>query len=183
MLAFSNYYVWTLLQTDFKANGNVLDVRNNISEYPFEEREKFCGYSSEQKLMEFRKACKNMQDKDVTLLLLKKEIESALQSLKEVQVEMAKLRDEKEDMSVSKKLNEKSLRCLTSQVLTLQSAMNEFEKKIQVKTEAASHKFQALEQNVREAGTCFHLTKEVTLSAKSLFLSNIFPFFNYLFYI
>ncbi|KAJ0076724.1 hypothetical protein Patl1_36219 [Pistacia atlantica] len=81
-----------------------------------------------QKQMDSRKSCKDVREKDITIVLLKKEIESALQSLKEVKAEMARLNKEKEEMLMSKKQNEKSMKCLRSQVLTLQAAMSNFEK-------------------------------------------------------
>lgn len=62
---------------------------------------------------------KDVSNGDVTIILLRKEIESALLSLKEVQAEMVKLHEEKKQMWMSEKQSQESMKSLTTQVLTL----------------------------------------------------------------
>lgn len=123
-----------------------------------------CGYSYDQKQMEFGKSHEDVYKKDMTIALLKKEIESALESLKEVQAEMAKLQDEKEKMLMSEKQNKKTMKSLTTEVLTQQAAMDNFEKQSEFQIQAVSHKLLALEQEqiVQDAGSHWYKTKEVT---------------------
>ncbi|KAJ0010550.1 hypothetical protein Pint_34483 [Pistacia integerrima] len=75
--------------------------------------------------------------------------------------EMARLNKEKEEMLMSKKQNEKSMKCLRSQVLTLQAAMSNFEKQSELKIQTVNHKLQAFEQIVQEAGSHWNQTKEI----------------------
>nr|KYP49832.1 Kinesin-like protein KIF15 [Cajanus cajan] len=80
----------------------------------------------DKKEKESRRVCKDVHEKDVTITLLRKEIECALESLKEVQYEMAKLHEEKKEMSLCEKKSQQSIGCLTNQILFLQEAMNHF---------------------------------------------------------
>ncbi|GAV81504.1 Kinesin domain-containing protein/Kinesin-relat_1 domain-containing protein [Cephalotus follicularis] len=118
------------------------------------------GISDDQKHMEPKKTCYNVRHKDVTIILLKKEIESALESLKEVQAEMAKLRNEKEEIWVSKKRSEEDMKCVTNELLALQESISNFEKQSELKIEAVNHKLQMFEQIVQDAGSYWCQTKE-----------------------
>ncbi|XP_057992919.1 kinesin-like protein KIN-12D isoform X2 [Hevea brasiliensis] len=108
---------------------------------------------------EFRTS-KDVSDRDVTIILLKKEIESALESLQEVQVEMAKLRSEKEEIRISEKRSQESLKCFTTLILAIQADMSNFENLFELKMNAINHKLQSFEQIVQEAGTHWCQTKE-----------------------
>lgn len=140
----------------------VEDMRIYNSECSSNAIKSSCGNSYDQKQMDSRKSCRDVHKNDITIVLLKKEIESALQSLKEVKAEMAKLNKEKEEMLMSEKQTETSMKCLRSQVLTLQAAMSNFEKQSELKVQAVNHKLQAFEQIVQEAGSHWNKTKEVT---------------------
>ncbi|KAI4332059.1 hypothetical protein L6164_016998 [Bauhinia variegata] len=107
-----------------------------------------------------RRICKNACDRDGTIVLLRKEIECALESLKEVQDEMARLHKEKKEMSLSEKQSQESIKSLTAEVLALQVAMSDFEEQSQVRIEAFNHKIKDLEETLEEAGSQWCQMKE-----------------------
>lgn len=98
--------------------------------------------------------------KDVTIILLKGEIEFALESLKEVKREMAKLHAEKEEIWMSEKQSQESMKCFTTQILALQEVFNNFETQFETKIQTVNDKLQAFEQIIQEAGICWCQTKE-----------------------
>lgn len=118
-------------------------------------------YSSDQENLKSRIPCENVHERDVMIILLKKEIESALKSLKEVQAEMEKLHEEKKEMWKSEQQSQKSIKSFTTQALKLQATMNDFENQSKLKMEALSQKLQAFESIVLEAGSHWYHTKEV----------------------
>ncbi|XP_035540732.1 kinesin-like protein KIN-12D isoform X2 [Juglans regia] len=120
-----------------------------------------CCPSYDEKNLESRRIGRDMGNKDVTIILLKKEIQSALESLKEVQAEMVKLHDEKKQMQVSEKCSQESMKCLTTQVLAMEAAMSNFEKQYILKTEAFGNRLSVFEQTVEEAGSQWCQTKEL----------------------
>ncbi|KAK4848274.1 hypothetical protein QYF36_011166 [Acer negundo] len=139
----------------------VEDLRTNDSKHRFKTRKSSCGYSYDQKLMESGNGCKDVRERDATIVLLRLEIESALKSLKEVQAEMTKLHGEKEEMLVSKKQNEQGMKCLVTQLLTLQATVDNFKKQSELKIETVNRKLGEFEQIVHEAGTDWCQTKEI----------------------
>ena len=120
--------------------------------------------ADDQKHQKSKRMCRNDCGRDVTITLLKKEIESALKSLKEVQEEMARLHTEKKEMSMSEKKSQQSIKCLTTQILSLQVAMSDFEKQSKVQIEALTQKLQDLEATLEETGSHWCQMKEVILS-------------------
>ena len=110
-----------------------------------------------------RRVCKDACERDVTITLLRKEIECALESLKEVQDEIARLHAEKKEMSMSEKQSQRSIECFTTQILSLQAAMIHFEEQSKVKLDVLSHKLGDLEKTLKEAGSHWNQTKEVIL--------------------
>ncbi|KAL3033288.1 hypothetical protein AAZX31_02G129700 [Glycine max] len=116
------------------------------------------GYDT--KDLKSRKVGKNVLERDATIRLLRKEIECALESLKEVQYEMARLHEEKKEMSVSEKKSRQSIECLTNQILFLQEAMYHFEEKSKVKIDVLSHKLRGLEKPLKEASSHWYQRKE-----------------------
>jgi kinesin family protein 15 len=155
-----------LLQTDTEINqpdlNFVEEKRVDTSEYSKVEKS-VCHKSYDGKDMRCKSIYKDVCNRDVTIILLKKEIEFALESLMEVQAEMVKLHDEKKQMWISEKQNQESMKFLISQVLTLESAMSDFEKQSRLKMEVFSHRVDAFEQTVEEAGLQWCQTKEVML--------------------
>ncbi|XP_054777208.1 kinesin-like protein KIN-12D isoform X2 [Prosopis cineraria] len=107
-----------------------------------------------------RKLCKDGCARDVTIALLRKEIECALGNLKEVQDEMARLHKEKKEMSMSEKQSQQSIKCLTTELLALQVAMSDFEEQSKIKIEALSDQVKELEETLQEDGLHWHQTKE-----------------------
>lgn len=155
-----------MLQTDTETSqvsdidlNPVEDQRIVTSEYS-EVGKSECCYSYDGKSMKSR-TFKDVSNRDVTIILLKREIESALLSLKEVQAEMVKLHDEKKQMWMSGKQSQESMKSLTTQVLTLEAAMSYYEKQSRLKMEAFSHRLNAFEKTVEEAGSQWCQTKEV----------------------
>lgn len=140
------------------------DKKTEFSDCSSRARKSLCDYSCSQQQMESGKSLKGMHEKDVTIALLRREIESALESLKEVQAEMDKLQDEKEKMLMSEKQYEKNLKNLTTEVLTLEAAIDKFQKQSECNIEAINHKVEAVDHIVQEAGTYWYETKEVTRS-------------------
>ncbi|KAK9286730.1 hypothetical protein L1049_015133 [Liquidambar formosana] len=139
----------------------VENLKNDNLERFFKVGKSLCGHSCDEKNLESGRTSKDVCDRDVTIILLKKEIESAFESLKEVQVEMAKLRDEKEEIWLSKKRSQESMKCLTSHVLALQATMSNFEEQSGFKLAAFDHKLQTVEQVVQDAGIHWCQTKEL----------------------
>ncbi|TKY59131.1 Phragmoplast orienting kinesin 2 [Spatholobus suberectus] len=116
------------------------------------------GYNTQN--LKSRRVCKDVRERDVTITLLRKEIECALESLKEVQYEMARLHEEKKEMSMCEKKSRQSIECLTNQILFLQEAMNHFEEQSKVKIEVLSQKLRDLEKPLKEAGSNWYQRKE-----------------------
>lgn len=108
-----------------------------------------------------KRVCKDARERDVTITLLRKEIECALESLKQVQDEMAKLHEEKKEMSMCEMQSRQSIKCLTTQILALQAAMRHFEELSKGKVEVLSHKLRNLEKPLKEAVSHWYQTKEV----------------------
>lgn len=100
-------------------------------------------------------------DRGATILLLKKEIECALESLKEVKVEMEMLREEKMQMWHSDQQNQESMKCMMIQVLNLQELMSDFENQTKIKMEAFIQRVEKLERIVLDAGSHLYQSKEV----------------------
>ncbi|XP_027191010.1 kinesin-like protein KIN-12D isoform X2 [Cicer arietinum] len=143
-------------------NRNLLDV---CTSYNVDNGEPRTSYETHQladkKDHNSRNICKDVREKDVTITLLRKEIECALESLKEVQDEMAKLHEEKKEMSMCEKQSRESIKCLTTQIHALQAAMGQFEEQSNVKVEVLSCKLRNLEKPLKEAISHWNQTKEL----------------------
>lgn len=103
---------------------------------------------------------------DVTILLLRKELESALDSLKGVQIQMSKLVDEKEEVKKSEKQSRESIKCLTGQVLRLKTEMNDMEKQIDFRITELNHKLKMMGEMVKEADSYISEAQEVKPSSE-----------------
>ncbi|CAA7052987.1 unnamed protein product [Microthlaspi erraticum] len=82
------------------------------------------------------------------IILLKQEMESALVSLKEVQFEMARVQDEKEELKASEKRSLSNLNDLAAQFCNLETVMNNMEEQYHHKTEITDHKLKTLEDEL-----------------------------------
>ena len=147
--------------TDDKDLHSVQELETDISDCSFKVGEILHGSPCDEKCMESGKICKNVCDREVTIILLKREIESAMESLKEVQAEMGKICNEKEEIRLSEKQSKESLRCLATHVLTLEETMNDFGKLLELKIGAVNHKIDTAEQTMQEIRTHWCQTKEV----------------------
>lgn len=141
-------------------NGLVEDSRTNMSKSSLDVGKKVCLHSCDHNILKSL-PCKDKRDRDTTIILLRREIESALQSLKEVQVEMDKLRKENEDIVKSEQKTRESLKCFTDQVQNLQATMSNFESQSKLKMEVLNQRLEASEQIVVEAGSNLHENREV----------------------
>ncbi|KAJ8441930.1 hypothetical protein Cgig2_020075 [Carnegiea gigantea] len=103
---------------------------------------------------------KSCNTKEVTLTLLRKEIESAMQSLKEVQAEMAHLCAEKEEICNSEKKGREGMEIVKAQVLSLQSALSDFKTQCEGKILALNHKLQNVKTSAEDARSSWWQTKE-----------------------
>ncbi|KAK6253602.1 hypothetical protein QUC31_015322 [Theobroma cacao] len=146
--------------TDDKDLHSVQELETDISDCSFKVGESLHGSPCNEKRMGFRKTCMNVCDREVTIILLKKEIKSAMESLKEVQAEMGEIRDEKEEIQLSEKQSKESLRCLTTHVIALEATMNEFGKLCELKIGAVNRKINTFEQSMQEIRTHWCQTKE-----------------------
>ncbi|PPD81977.1 hypothetical protein GOBAR_DD21105 [Gossypium barbadense] len=118
------------------------------------------GSRCDEKTIESGNTCKNKCNRDVTIILLKKEIESAMESLKEVQAEMARICNEKEEIRLSEKQSKEGLQCLAAHALALEEAMNDYGKLLEVKIGAVHQKINTVEQTMQEICTHWCQTKE-----------------------
>lgn len=132
---------------------DVEDSRRNMSKSSLD-----VGKSvSDQETLKKTRPCK---DRD-TIVLLRREIESALQSLKEVQSEMEKLHEENKEMSKSEQKTRESMKSLVAQILNLQATVDNFESQSEHKMGALNRRLEACEQIVLEASSHWYGTKEV----------------------
>lgn len=107
------------------------------------------------------RACKDISDRDTTITLLRKEIELALDSLREVQVQMAKLLKEKEEIRMSEIQSQKSMECITAQVLRLQAETDNTGKQSNLKMAELELKLFTVEERMQEARSYWRHKKEV----------------------
>ncbi|KAG7582503.1 Kinesin motor domain [Arabidopsis suecica] len=82
------------------------------------------------------------------IILLKQEMESALVSLKGVQVEMAKLQGEKEELKASEKRSLSNLNNLAAQFCNLETVMKDMEEQYEHRMEVTDHKLKTLEHEL-----------------------------------
>lgn len=172
-----------MLQTSFETcpnrDSDQLSVEEpilDVADLPF--RSEKSGY--DKKEHKSRRASKDARQRDVTITLLRKEIECALESLKDVQDEMAKLQEEKKEMSMCGKQSRESIKCLTTQALSLQAAMRHFEEQSKVKVEVLSDKLRNLDKPLKEAVSHWCQMKEVILLLSNI-VSNMRPILLFLF--
>ncbi|XVF01191.1 hypothetical protein REPUB_Repub04eG0067300 [Reevesia pubescens] len=136
------------------------ELETNISDCSFKVGESLHRSPCDEKCMDSGKTCKNVCDKEVSIILLKKEIKSAMGSLKEVQAEMSKICNEKEEIRLSKKQSKESVRCLATHALYLEEMMNDFGKLLEVKIGAVNRKIDTVEQTMQEIRTHWCQEKE-----------------------
>ncbi|CAL1389381.1 unnamed protein product [Linum trigynum] len=98
--------------------------------------------------------------RDITISLLKQEIESALTSLQEVRTEMSRLHAEKEHFRISERQSKESIELCRTQLLSFEASIGDFEKQFERKVDAANLKLHAFEVVVQETMGHWSETKE-----------------------
>ncbi|CAA3022560.1 kinesin KIN-12D [Olea europaea subsp. europaea] len=133
------------------------DVRTETSKYSFTANSMDeCMF--DRNISACEQTLKDVNGKDASTTLLKEEIESALQSILGLQAEMDKLHRDKEGVWMAEKRHKKSIESLMNQVFVLQSSMNNFEVKFELKIAALDGKLRGVEEIVQESCTSwFHL--------------------------
>ncbi|CAN1307272.1 Kinesin-like protein KIN-12D [Linum perenne] len=110
--------------------------------------------------LDIKSSPKHSRNRDVTIALLKGEIESALASLQDVRTEMGRLHAEKEQFQMSERQSKETVELVTTQLLAMQATISDFEKQFELKIDVVNHKLQAFEQVVQEAMDNWSETKE-----------------------
>ncbi|KAF6160589.1 hypothetical protein GIB67_019529 [Kingdonia uniflora] len=107
-----------------------------------------------------RRTHKDVCNRELTIHLLKKELEFALESFKGVQSQMHKLLEEKEEIRKSEDKNRENMECLTFQILQLQTHMNETENLSDLKMMELDHKLKSIDKKSQEASSKWFQDKE-----------------------
>ncbi|XP_073045648.1 kinesin-like protein KIN-12D [Primulina eburnea] len=94
-------------------------------------------------------------------VILKKEVESALKSLQEVKTEMVKLHQEKEEISLSEKIRQKSLVSLMNRASLLQNAMDKFEGEFELNITSLNNKLLSMEAILQNSCTSWFKQREL----------------------
>ncbi|XP_042507685.1 kinesin-like protein KIN-12D isoform X2 [Macadamia integrifolia] len=149
------------LQGSSNKGSQVEDANKDIPQSSFKLGNTVDGHSCELKNSLSERNSKGIFDKDLTIVLLRKELESALVSLMDVQAQMAELIDEKEEIRKCEKEGRKSIESLTAQVFALQAEISSMEKESDFKITALDNKLQMVEEIAQEAGNCWLETKKV----------------------
>lgn len=146
------YIVW--LQTGANAKlpvDSCKDVETEQKDHSFEIQKNLAG----------QKTLQGTHRRDATIALLKKEIVSALDSLKEVQAEMARLHNEKEEVCKAEKQSRESIESLFIPIVALGTSIENFEQEVKLKMEEVDEKLQQIENAVLEHRTSWFEQKEV----------------------
>lgn len=105
----------------------------------------------------------HLLDKETTIALLRRELESALGSLMGVQAQMVKLHDEKEEIKQSEIQSQKNVEHLTAEVHHLKSAMIDKEHQFESRLLELEEKLQGVEGSTVPSSACWQKMKEVGL--------------------
>lgn len=88
--------------------------------------------------------------RDAAIILLKKEIESALKSLDKLKAQMDKLQSEKEEILASERCSRKSIGSLINQTVVLADAIDNFGGVVELKISAIDGKIRRMEEASQE---------------------------------
>lgn len=102
-----------------------------------------------------------LTDKDITITLLRREIESALESLKHVQAEITLMHEQKRERATCEKLGNERIKLLLNQLLMMDAAMSSFEEKSCQKIEVLESKLYSLRPKLKDSCSTLSKTKEV----------------------
>lgn len=104
---------------------------------------------------------KDDSNRETTILLLRKELDSALDRLQEVQAQMTKLLNEKEEIKKSEKQSRTSIKHLTIEVLQLKSDIIDKEIHFGLRLQELEDKLQMAKKNAIASSECWCKAKEV----------------------
>ncbi|XP_019702656.1 kinesin-like protein KIN-12F isoform X1 [Elaeis guineensis] len=110
---------------------------------------------------ECRMLLKDDSDRETTILLLRKELECALDRLQEVQAQMIKLLNKKEEIKKSEKQSQTSIEHLTNEVLRLKSDIIDKEIQFDIRLQELEDKLQKVKKNAIASSECWCKAKEV----------------------
>ena len=108
------------------------------------------------------------RERGKVIILLKQEMESALVSLKETQIEMARLQEEKEELKASEKRSLSNLHDLAAQFSNLETVMNSMKEQYENKMEATDHKLKVSSTLCYEFSLFFFLSNVPKLFLQTL---------------
>ncbi|KAL7118896.1 hypothetical protein ACP275_02G029800 [Erythranthe tilingii] len=98
----------------------------------------------------------SVKGRDGAIILLKKEIDYALKSLKDVQAEMVKLCSEKEEILATERCSHKNIESMVNQTLLLRDAIDNFGGELEGKVNTMDAKIRKMEEMVHQCSTsCF----------------------------
>lgn len=103
----------------------------------------------------------SIHDREVTIVLLRKEIESALDSLEGVQAQMVKLLYEKEESKKTEMQNRERVEHLVAELLELKSQIDYKEQECEGRLLVLEKKLQIVETNAIAANDSWNKFKEV----------------------
>ncbi|EYU37720.1 hypothetical protein MIMGU_mgv1a000013mg [Erythranthe guttata] len=93
----------------------------------------------------------SVKGRDGAIILLKKEIDYALKSLKDVQAEMVKLCSEKEEILATERCSHKNIESMVNQTLRLRDAIDNFGGELEGKVNTMDAKIRKMEEMCLEA--------------------------------
>ncbi|XP_015163781.1 phragmoplast orienting kinesin 2 isoform X1 [Solanum tuberosum] len=124
----------------------------------FDKSNNMLGSASKQDTFQINWKDKNI---DATVILLRKEMESALDCLKGVQAEMARLHVEKEALWSSEQKSKESIGDFLAAATSLQTYMDKFEQELVVKVELVDNKLRTIEGAVLESSSSWYEQKKL----------------------
>lgn len=124
----------------------------------FDKSNSMLGSASKQDTLQIN--CKD-KDRDATIVLLRKKMESALECLKGVQAEMARLHVEKEALWSAEQKSKGSIGDFVAAVTSLHTCMDKFEQELELKVELVNNRLQTIEGAVLESSSSWYEQKKL----------------------
>ncbi|KAK9136214.1 hypothetical protein Syun_015544 [Stephania yunnanensis] len=118
------------------------------------------GLPSELEYVESGRTCECVCKTHLTVLLLRNELEVALESLKLAKSQMVNLLEKHEEVQNSLKHSQENMHYFSSEVLALQAEIRSSEDQADLKIRELAHKLQRIEGKAKEVQTCWHQQKE-----------------------
>lgn len=99
--------------------------------------------------------------RDAAIILLKKEIECALESLQELQAQMDTLRSEKDEILASERSGRKIIESLINHAVLLRDCIDNFEGQLELQFDSLDDKMGRLEKRLHESFSSWFQQREV----------------------